>query len=255
MSTYRERRLQRAEKLREWAEKREVKADAAYRDFRTRLDGIPPGQPILVGHHSEKRHRRELERIDNSLGRYVEHTKKAHEMAGSAAEIEHQADRAIYDDDPDALERLEERIAELEAERERRKAANTAYRKEHRAELAAMRPYERSEAIPYPTYSLSNLSGNIARLRKRIPVIKARQERDAAADDSPTGVTVIVTPVEQYHGMTIGGYATVAFAVKPDRAIIADLKAAGFWWSKGAWHGKHADLPASVAELVPSRSV
>jgi hypothetical protein len=28
------------------------------------LDIIPPGQPILVGHHSEGRHRRDLARVD-----------------------------------------------------------------------------------------------------------------------------------------------------------------------------------------------
>ena len=29
--------------------------------------GIPMGQPILVGHHSEKRHRNVLDRIDKKL--------------------------------------------------------------------------------------------------------------------------------------------------------------------------------------------
>ncbi|MBS1983211.1 MAG: DUF3560 domain-containing protein, partial [Bdellovibrionales bacterium] len=28
---------------------------------------IPPGQPILIGHHSEKRHRREIERMDSNM--------------------------------------------------------------------------------------------------------------------------------------------------------------------------------------------
>lgn len=62
--TYRDRRLARAEQLRGQAGRNEVKADAAL----ARADGIgsliPMGQPILVGHHSERRHRRDLARID-----------------------------------------------------------------------------------------------------------------------------------------------------------------------------------------------
>jgi len=41
------------------------------------MDGIPLGQPILVGHHSERRARRDAERIDNGIRRMVEE----HELA------------------------------------------------------------------------------------------------------------------------------------------------------------------------------
>ena len=35
------------------------------------MDGIPPGQPILVGHHSEARARRDKKRIDSGMRRAV----------------------------------------------------------------------------------------------------------------------------------------------------------------------------------------
>ena len=38
---------------------------------RERLEMIPLGQPILVGHHSEKRHRRDLKRIDEHFAKAV----------------------------------------------------------------------------------------------------------------------------------------------------------------------------------------
>jgi hypothetical protein len=41
------------------------------------LDIIPPGQPILVGHHSEGRHRRDLARVD----RYFEKAREEDEAA------------------------------------------------------------------------------------------------------------------------------------------------------------------------------
>jgi len=39
--------------------------------------GIPLGQPILVGHHSEKRHRAHLKRIHGHMDKAVEHDGKA----------------------------------------------------------------------------------------------------------------------------------------------------------------------------------
>ena len=59
MMGYRERRLAKAERLREWAEKRQAKSAAAFKGVHTIADGIPFGQPILVGHHSERHARRD----------------------------------------------------------------------------------------------------------------------------------------------------------------------------------------------------
>lgn len=72
--TYRERREARAEKLREWAAKRDAKSAAGFQAARTVADGIPLGQPILVGHHSEKRHRRDIARIDSGMRAGAEKT-------------------------------------------------------------------------------------------------------------------------------------------------------------------------------------
>ncbi len=42
---------------------------------------IPMGQPILVGHHSEGRHRRDLERHDRDMRKAIEHGQNAGEAA------------------------------------------------------------------------------------------------------------------------------------------------------------------------------
>ena len=170
--TYRDRRAARAERLRGWADGRDAKSAASFAAVDRITDGIPFGQPILVGHHSERHARRDQDRIHSGMRAGIDHADKAAEMRSRAANIEAAADRAIYSDDPDAAERLAERIAELEAERETRKAANADYRKAHRAELAAMTPYARSQAMPWPSYSLENLSGNISRLRGRVQALE-----------------------------------------------------------------------------------
>jgi DNA repair exonuclease SbcCD ATPase subunit len=174
--TYRERREQRVEKLREWADKREAKATAEYDASHAATAMIPFGQPILVGHHSEKRHRNAIARSDRAMRASFENASKAAEMQSKAANIEAAADDAIYSDDPDAIERLTEKIAGLEAERDRRKAINAQFRKDHKTELKAMTAYERHQAMPYPTYSLANISGNLRRNRARLAQLKRTAE-------------------------------------------------------------------------------
>ena len=125
----RQRREARAARLAEWADKREAKAEATRAEVDQIAGMIPFGQPVLVGHHSERHARRDAERIHNRTGQAIEHARKAGEMRRKAASIEAAADKAIYSDDEDAVERLTERIAELEAERDRIKAYNASCRK------------------------------------------------------------------------------------------------------------------------------
>lgn len=172
--TYRERRERKAERLREWAEKRDAKASAAYESADQIASMIPFGQPILVGHHSEGRHRRNVERIDNGMRRSVENSRKAEEMRSRANNIERAAKQAIYSDDADAIERLTEKLATMEAQREAMKARNAEYRKSHKAELKAITSsYMRNRALPHPSYELQNLSGNISRCRARLAQLTA----------------------------------------------------------------------------------
>lgn len=55
--TRRERLERKLELRREWAEKREAKAAAAFQASHDMVSVIPMGQPILIGHHSENGHR------------------------------------------------------------------------------------------------------------------------------------------------------------------------------------------------------
>jgi hypothetical protein len=71
---------------------------------------IPFGQPILVGHHSERRDRNYRGRIHSTYG-------KAFALQKAAEEAERKANttsNAISSDDPDAPDKLAERIATLE---------------------------------------------------------------------------------------------------------------------------------------------
>jgi hypothetical protein len=90
------------------------------------LDGIPPGQPILVGHHSEKRHRRDLQRADNHMRKSIEADETAKELAHRAAAV---GTGGISGDDPDAIEALRTKLTKLTEKRERMKCLNGLFRK------------------------------------------------------------------------------------------------------------------------------
>ena len=193
--TYRERRERRADRLRGWADGRDAKSAASFAAAHTIADGIPFGQPILVGHHSERRARRDQDRIHNGIRAGIDHADKAASMRSRADNIDAAAERAIYSDDADAAERLAERIAELEAERDRITRYNASARKAHRADpgarvgdLAILTDRQRADLLSlarigfarpdgsFPAYATANLSGNISKQRARL----ADMERRAA---------------------------------------------------------------------------
>jgi hypothetical protein len=185
-STYRERRMAKAERLRGWAGKRKVKAEAALSDARQRADAIPFGQPILTDHHSAPRDRRYRAGITRKFEQGFEHAGKARDMERRADGIEAAAEHAIYSDDPDAVERLTERIADLEAQRDRIKRYNASCRKAAKVgevgDLSLLDDHQRQEILTlarvcayqvrdgggFPAYVTSNLGGQITRNRKRL---------------------------------------------------------------------------------------
>jgi hypothetical protein len=178
--TYRERRLRKADRLRGWAGKRDAKAVTAQRRVHAITDNIPLGQPILVGHHSERHARRDQERVESGMRATIEHGRKANDFRSRADNIEAAAGKAIYSDDPDAIEQIVERIAGLEAQRARMKVINAETKKgpgwvdrivppltskeKRDLEMAA----QFNGVLGYPAYAFSNLSGNISRQRKRL---------------------------------------------------------------------------------------
>lgn len=188
--TYRERREAQAERLRQWATKRETRAEQAAASVDALTSSIPLGQPILLGHHSQRRAERDRDRIVNGTRRVVEHSTKAREFTSRAKNIEAAAEHAIYSDDADAITRLKERIAGLENERNAIKAYNAACRKGTADPATLPDNLERELANSirvwgdvqcpggrFPSYTLRNLSGNISRQKSRLAALTAGASR------------------------------------------------------------------------------
>lgn len=161
--TRRERMEARADKRDEWAAGRAEKAAGLHRQ----------NEPYRGDHafNTQPGHIPERARANARDVRALEHAQVAEEHANRAHGLRLQLDHAIYDDDPDIRERLTERIAVLEAQRDRMKARNAEYRKEHRAELKGATKYERNQAVPYPTWQVTNLGANIRRNVQRLEAL------------------------------------------------------------------------------------
>jgi protein-L-isoaspartate O-methyltransferase len=106
-----ERAEAKAERLEDLSERRTQDADRAQKAVHAIADGIPFGQPILVGHHSERHARKDAEKIENNMRKAVECWKAAQywqDRAKGAIRL------AKYKERPDVRAR---RIKGLEADK------------------------------------------------------------------------------------------------------------------------------------------
>ena len=102
---------ERSERFADYSASRTEDADRAQKAVAAIADGIPFGQPILIGHHSERRHRKDIERIDNGMRRAVKMWDTAKYWTDRAeAAVRH----AKYKERPDVRAR---RIKTLEADK------------------------------------------------------------------------------------------------------------------------------------------
>jgi len=114
-----ERAEERAERFEQYHENRAKDAERAQEAVHRIADNIPLGQPILVGHHSERHARRDAERIENGMRKAVNMWKTAQYWKSRAAgAVRH----AKYKELPAVRAR---RIKGLEAEK-RKVERNTA---------------------------------------------------------------------------------------------------------------------------------
>ena len=111
----RERARLKAERLEGCASNAEKRSGEAFRkaDMSEDATGIPFGQPILVGHHSEARHRRTIERANDAMRKSVEESDKAERYERRAEYWANRADE-INLSMPESLEYYAHKLEEAE---------------------------------------------------------------------------------------------------------------------------------------------
>lgn len=275
INTYRLKQTMRAERLEARAERLERAAAQASDAAHRAVAAIPMGQPILIGHHSEGRHRRDLARHDRAMRRAIELKRQAGEARAAAANV---GTAGISADDPDAVAQLEAKLARLERAQVQMREANKVVRKwrkrgvtgadgegfdkYHRELLervdanfprstakALMRP-DFAGRYGYADFELSNNGAEIRRCKKRLEELRAKAaERAAAGDDAVAVREVKGVRVEEDLDEN---RLRLVFAAKPAAELRAELKRAGFRWapSAGAWQRQLNNAARHAAERV-----
>lgn len=212
MNTYELKVQARKERYESLALSNETKAASLYKAGQDAMSIIPFGQPILIGHHSERADRSYRSRACGKIEKSFEASDKATYYADKAASV---GSGGISSDDPDAVLKLKEKLLKLEAQREEYKA----YNKKKRA--------AGSDAMP--TFYLTNLGANIRTVSKRIEQLTKRQTIEAAPDIVGNGY--ILRENKEANRLQF------IFDGKPSENIRSALKHSGFRWSpmSGAW--------------------
>jgi len=260
--TRRERLESKVEKRQEWAGKAHARSDARFNAADAISSRIPFGQPILVGHHSERRARRDADKIWTNMGKGMEEHKLAEHHESKGQGLASQLERTIFDDDPDAIERLEARIADREKSATYNNALNAAWRKGFKkggaeGAIAALMATGASQALAETLAKTAlqfswltrkgpcDATGERAAIRtdkERIIRIKAKQARAELAQATPTGVLI----ENLASGNMTPEYVRVTFPEKPSREILTSLRQAGFRWTNGSWVGLRLSLPTEL---------
>lgn len=253
-------------RMRELARKSRERAENYDRSFRSISDHIPLGQPILIGHHSEGRHRRDIERMHRYTDKSIEEYQKAKYYDRRAASAE--SNNVISSDDPEAVKKLQAKLESLQKNQELMKAANKIIRKGKSPEtIAALVALGFSESfaaarfepdfigrVGYADFELTNNNANMSRIKQRIASLQ-RAETAPEKETEVNGVLFLDSPAANRF--------QVFFPGKPAENIRSTLKHRGFRWSptSGAWqrHRKNAwhnqDDIAVISALVAPAEV
>ena len=110
---YEERKEDRISRYKERAAVSRSEANARWRRAGDIGGAIPLGQPVLVGHHSEKRHRADIGRIETNMRKASEEAEKSDYYEEKAAAASN--NRAISGDNPEAVKLYRDKLVKLEA--------------------------------------------------------------------------------------------------------------------------------------------
>jgi len=227
MNNYEQKIGRRKQRYLELAKRFEERSKQYYEEYRKNLEMIPPGQPILVGHHSEKGHRKHLEKIDNLMEKSIKFEEKAKYYKEKAKNI---GSSGISSDDPEVITKLKKELEETEESLENAKKYNKLYKKWLKGEEVKipeyiLKEYERVKKWGYgnPFYT-ANISAKIRRIKKRIEHLEKIKQMDNQVLENDKLKIVINT--DENRVQLFFDSKDTAMSVKPL------LKRGGWRWSR-----------------------
>ena len=234
MNDYEERKQARIDRYRELADKAGKKSDALYQQSHDMISAIPLGEPV----HGQ-RDQNYRNRAWNKMGRSVEEQKKSDYYEAKAQTAEDNT--AISSDDPEAINKLKEKLKDLKDAQALMKSVNAYYRKHKTckgcegisdataADLdESMKTANSWETAPFASYMLTNNNAEIHRVQERLDRLKRTQEVGFVGWEFEGGEVVAHKELNRLQ---------VFFDEIPPKAIRKKMKHYGFNWaqSEKAW--------------------
>jgi hypothetical protein len=258
-SDYEERKSRIMLRLAERAAKQRTESDRLFKRSDEMASVIPMGQPILVGHHSEKGHRNYLKKIHNTMDKAVQANQKAQYFESRLESMENNS--SISSDDPEALTKLKDKLEGLSNLQIFMKSCNKIINNKKLTDVQKVEQLTKfhnsiTEAkaykllapdfcgrVGFASYKLTNNNANMSRIKDRIKSL------ESVASMSSEEITInnvkIRTSVEDNR-------VQVFFPDIPVQAIRHELKSNGFHWSPsvGAWQRQISNYAIHRAKQI-----
>lgn len=202
-SDYEERRNRKIERYEILSKKAKEKSNIYINSSANKtLERIPFGQPILSDHYSAKSHRRLIERAQANIKKSIEMDDKS-KFYGDRAKSAMNS-KAIYNDDPNAIEKLKVKLEKLENQRASIKA------REHEG------------------WELTNIGATIRETKKRIERLENLEKLEFKDINFNDGKVI--------HNKDINRIQFLFDSI-PNEDTRKIMKSHGFHWSRteGAW--------------------
>lgn len=174
-----ETRQRRLDAAKDGIERNEAAAEKHFEAADAIANYIPLGQPILVGHHSEKRHRKDIERMHGSMSKGHIALGKAEYYRDRVAAME--SSTVISSDDPEAIQKLTDKLEKLTELHEFMIAANKCIRKKDQEgflkldfgteQLWVTLNTPIYGRVGFPQYTLTNNKAKIRLTRQRLELL------------------------------------------------------------------------------------
>lgn len=248
---YEAKRQARIDRLQAAAERARDNGENQLNQAHKMASAIPFGQPILVGHYSERRDRNYRGRIESKFRNGFNELNRADNLEARAAAAA--SNRAIFSDDPEAAEKLEQKLERLERRQELMKAANKLIKKNDRAGLLELGFTESRidqlfipdwcGRVGFADYEITNNGANIRRIRERIKTIGVHAN-DENSESAINGVRIVDNADENR--------VQIFFHGKPAEAIQTELKSYGFHWTPtaGCWQRQRSPQALYIAQKI-----
>ena len=231
LSGYKERQDTKKEKQVELSLKASNLANQKHQESNKLSRAFDMGQPILVGHHSEKKARRLQETMHNKIRQSIELDKKAEYHQAKADST---GGGGIASDDPEAIDKIKAKLNKLVKLQEDMKFCNKIIRSSYPNKVERIMektqiPRDKAEqlfmkdawgGIGFPHCTLTNNNNKIKQAKKRIEALE-NMHNSGTIDERGDGWIAFMDD----------GRIHIDFDIKPEEEVRSLLKQYGFKWS------------------------